>query len=571
MRDGWLFGLGTLAVWSGLALVVLAGARGMRARLGRSRSSGSWVGPAAIGGVLIALGSAFCGGSEAGLWILPLVWPLLPPIGWFAGGAAFVAMAFLGSALWAARPRDRRAALLRAATAAGLAGAAGLITAWSGAEVGLLRGGIPLPPERAIGLGASLAAAVGAMALVGSSARARRIARPWALHLVLLSGVVVFGVPFFWMLLTSFQDERLLTGQDGLVFVPQVPVTRPLFDPSSPLFEARLPDGTRVRGAVIGEKEGRVRLDVEEPFALRGRTIEAERQAVEEVPRQVPVVRGEDRRGPYRAVLLREREDGRRVLRVLEPPEREGEELVEGPDDFVREYRPGLNWRNYAEGLDYLPPESRRGLAYLRNTATLVVLNALGTVASSALVGYAFARLRFPGKGLLFGVLLATMMLPSAVTMLPRFLIFSWLGWVDTLLPLWAPSFLAGAFSVFLLRQFFLMIPDELEDAARLDGCGPFSTLVRVMLPQVTPALAFLAVSAFIGTWNDFMGPLIYIASPERMPVSYALQQFQSDYGTSQNLLMAMATLAIAPVLVVFLLAQRFFLGEGMRVSPHWG
>ena len=171
-------------------------------------------------------------------------------------------------------------------------------------------------------------------------------------------------------------------------------------------------------------------------------------------------------------------------------------------------------WRNYPDALKFLPPDSDYGLLNLGNTLVIAVMSVIGTVLSSSLVAYGFARLRWPGRDWLFGVLLATMMLPDAVTMMPRFLIFRELHWIDTLYPLWVPSFFASAFNVFLLRQFFMGIPQELEDAAKIDGCGPLATWWRVMLPLVKPALAAVTIMTFLGAWKDFLGPLIYISSP---------------------------------------------------------
>ncbi|MEJ5171397.1 MAG: carbohydrate ABC transporter permease, partial [Fimbriimonadales bacterium] len=200
----------------------------------------------------------------------------------------------------------------------------------------------------------------------------------------------------------------------------------------------------------------------------------------------------------------------------------------------------------------------------------LVVMGLLGTLLSSALVAYGFARLRWPGKGPLFTVMLSTMMLPGAVTLLPSFLIFRSLGWIDTLYPMWVPAFFASAFNVFLLRQFFLNIPMELEDAAKIDGCSYLRTFWQVMLPQVKPALAVIAIWTFMGAWNNFMGPLIYVSSPENMPIAYAVQLFQSDRGGEPGLIMAFATMAMLPVLLVFFLAQKYFI-EGVQLTGLGG
>jgi multiple sugar transport system permease protein len=227
-------------------------------------------------------------------------------------------------------------------------------------------------------------------------------------------------------------------------------------------------------------------------------------------------------------------------------------------------------WKNYPESLRFLPPDSGFGLLNVANTLIIAVMAVIGTLLSSSLVAYGFARLRWPGRDWLFGLLLATMMLPDAVTMMPRFLIFRGLHWVDTLLPLWVPSFFASAFNVFLLRQFFLGIPQELEDASKIDGCGPLGTWWRVMLPMVKPALAAVTIMTFLGAWRDFMGPLIYISSPEKMPVSYVLQLYNDAHGGEPALLMAATTLVVLPVIVLFFFTQRYFI-EGISLTGLGG
>jgi len=234
----------------------------------------------------------------------------------------------------------------------------------------------------------------------------------------------------------------------------------------------------------------------------------------------------------------------------------------------VRHFSP--RWRNYVEALQFLPPETRYGLVFLANTLIIAILSVFGTVLSCSLVAYSFARLRWPGRDFMFGILLATMMLPAAVTMMPTFLIFRSLGWVDTLLPLWAPSFFGSAFSVFLLRQFFMGVPRELEEAARIDGCGYISTYWRIMLPQVRPALAAVSIMTFMGAWNNYMGPLIYVSSPLKMPLAYALQLFQSSYGGEPGMLMAAAALVVTPVILLFFFTQKYFV-EGISLTGMGG
>ncbi len=227
-------------------------------------------------------------------------------------------------------------------------------------------------------------------------------------------------------------------------------------------------------------------------------------------------------------------------------------------------------WKNYSEALAFLPPETHYGATFLGNTLYLTLLTVLGTVLSSSMVAYAFARLRWPGKNLLFVVLLSTMMIPGAVTMMPQFLIFRSMGWIDTLRPLWVPAFFGSAFNIFLLRQFFMSIPTELEDAAKIDGCGPFATYWRIMLPQVKPALAAVSITAVMGAWNNFQGPLIYLSSPEKMTLAYGLQLYQQQHSGDPGLLMAASTLVVLPIIVLFFFTQRYFI-EGISLSGLGG
>jgi multiple sugar transport system permease protein len=223
-------------------------------------------------------------------------------------------------------------------------------------------------------------------------------------------------------------------------------------------------------------------------------------------------------------------------------------------------------WKNYSDALDFLPPEYNRGLRPLWNTVCVTAMVILGTILSSSLVAFSFARLRWPGRDLLFVIMLATMMIPGAVTMLPVFLIFRSLGWIDTLRPLWVPAFFGAGFNIFLLRQFFLTIPNDLEDAAKIDGCSYFTIYWKIMLPLIKPALAALTIFAFMGSWNNFMGPLIYISSPEKMTLAYALQLFQGMHGGEPAMMMASATLVMIPVLIVFFFTQRYMI-QGVTLT----
>lgn len=215
-----------------------------------------------------------------------------------------------------------------------------------------------------------------------------------------------------------------------------------------------------------------------------------------------------------------------------------------------------------SEELGYIP-----FLLYARNTLMVTLLCVAGSVCSNAVVAYAFARLRWPGRDAFFAVTLATMMVPFPVLMVPTFGLFKWLGWVGSFRPLWVPAFFGSAFSIFLLRQFFRTIPMELSEAAKIDGCSEVRIFTDVLLPLAKPALAVVALFTFMGTWNDFMGPMIYLSDQETFTLSLGLQAYQSQHGGTQwNLLMAAATVVILPVIVVFFFAQKMFI-QGIATS----
>jgi ABC-type glycerol-3-phosphate transport system permease component len=218
-------------------------------------------------------------------------------------------------------------------------------------------------------------------------------------------------------------------------------------------------------------------------------------------------------------------------------------------------------WENYTEALTTLP-----FALYIRNTAVITLLTIIGHLISCTLIAYAFARLRAPGRDALFVVMLATMMLPYPVTMTPLYVIFNRLGWINTILPLTAPAFFGSAFYVFLMRQFFMTIPRDFEDAARIDGANTLQIIGRIMAPMAMPALATVTIFTFQATWNDFLAPLIYLQRPELYTVTLGLQFFRSTYTTNWAYLMAASLVTTLPVIVVFFAAQRYFI-EGITLS----
>ena len=203
---------------------------------------------------------------------------------------------------------------------------------------------------------------------------------------------------------------------------------------------------------------------------------------------------------------------------------------------------------------------------YVFNSFYLVALNVLGSVLSCSLVAYGFARLRWPGRDAVFVLVLATMMLPGQVTMIPGFVVFRTLGWYNTLKALWVPAFFAAPFYIFLLRQFMKAIPRSLEEAALLDGCGYFGIYWRIILPLMKPALAAVAVFTFMGTWNEFMAPLIYINDARLYPLALGLFDFQSQHGGDYGMLMAASLIMTLPVIGLFFMAQRYFI-QGVTLS----
>ena len=218
-------------------------------------------------------------------------------------------------------------------------------------------------------------------------------------------------------------------------------------------------------------------------------------------------------------------------------------------------------WDNYRNALTTLPFGR-----YMVNTAIISAITIVGHLLSCTLIAYAFARLRAPGKDALFVVMLATMMLPYPVTMVPLYVLFQQLGWINTFLPLTAPAFLGSPFYIFLLRQFFMTIPRDFEDAAVIDGANTLQILWRVILPLSLPALATVAIFTFQASWNDFLSPLIYLQKPDLYTVTLGLQFFRSTYTTNWAYLMAASMVTTAPVIVVFFVAQRYFI-EGITLT----
>ncbi len=230
--------------------------------------------------------------------------------------------------------------------------------------------------------------------------------------------------------------------------------------------------------------------------------------------------------------------------------------------DFPPKWIPNpLQWRNYPEALTYLPFGR-----FALNTLTIAAGAIAGNLLSCTVVAYGFARLRAPGKNALFMLMLATMMLPYPVTMIPIYVEFVKLGWVNTFLPLIVPAFFGSPFYIFLLRQFFMGIPTELEDAALIDGASRAQIIWHVILPLATPAIATIAIFNFQGVWNDFLPPLIYLHDQRKYTIALGLSFFRSTYSIKWAYLMAACVVTMLPIVAVFFLAQKQFI-EGISMS----
>jgi ABC-type glycerol-3-phosphate transport system permease component len=214
-----------------------------------------------------------------------------------------------------------------------------------------------------------------------------------------------------------------------------------------------------------------------------------------------------------------------------------------------------IRWSNYAEAVTAIP-----FFLYLWNTSYITGLSIIGKVISIMMVAFAFARLRWWGRDVLFLLMLSTMMLPPHVTLIPQFILFKEINWINTHLPLIVPNFFGGAWLTFLVRQYLLTIPRDLDDAASIDGCSDWGVFTRIILPLSKPAILIVVIFVFNNTWNEFLMPLIYLQSRELYTLSLGLRLFQGEAATSWHLLMAASLLSMLPVIILFFSTQRYFM-----------
>jgi len=260
------------------------------------------------------------------------------------------------------------------------------------------------------------------------------------------------------------------------------------------------------------------------------------------------------------AIDLGRDETGRHTLQ-LQPPASSLQPISVWPEDFEVQQKLGLHWQNYVDAFQKMD-----FFLNLRNTLFICFANVIGVLLSSALVAYSFARIPWKGRDVVFVLVLATMMLPYQVTLIPLFAIYSKLGWVGTFKPLIIPAFFGVPFYIFLLRQFFMGIPQDMSAAARIDGCTEFGIFWRIILPLSKPALATTGLFMFLFQWGDFLNPLVYLQDDRQYTLAVALQQFQSMHESLWGPLMAMSTVITIPIILLFFLTQKTFI-QGITLT----
>jgi len=242
------------------------------------------------------------------------------------------------------------------------------------------------------------------------------------------------------------------------------------------------------------------------------------------------------------------------ILTSLKSPQ----EIMQYPPPFLPQK---FHFSNYLEAW-----KTGNFTRWSLNTLLIAVMNTIGNVLVNSFVAYGFAKIRFKGRNVLFILVLSTMLLPGFVTMIPQYILFSKLGWVNTYLPLIVPAFLGSAFNIFLLRQFMMTIPNEIAEAAIMDGANHFRIWWTITMPLIKPALITVAIFSFTGAWNDLLGPLLYLSDENLYTLQLGLQTFKGSVQTQWNYLMAMSVMVLIPTILIFFIFQRYFI-KGANVS----
>jgi multiple sugar transport system permease protein len=346
--------------------------------------------------------------------------------------------------------------------------------------------------------------------------RIRDIFKSTLSHGVIIFIGLFFAVPFIWMLVTAFKSNQDVFHSPPR-WLPYDNVRVEVNGEQLPLYDVKLPDGTIKQLAAVKIIEGvGTFVDPENPGEIFEYELQQGKERIAEAVMQVSF------------------------------------RWQNFPDAMSRGSRPGVGASFWV---------------YFKNSLIIAVFVIIGTLISNAPVAYAFARIKFPGRDALFILVLATMMLPFQVTMIPIYLLFNdTLGWGDTFLPLIIPTFFANAWDIFLLRQFFRTIPEEMCDAARVDGANEWQIFTQIVLPLSTPVLAAVAVFTFLYVWNDFTAPLLFLNSPRNFTMALGLQDFQGQNIIIWNQLMAAAVVFTIPIIIAFFFAQKTFI-QGIKLT----
>ena len=374
-----------------------------------------------------------------------------------------------------------------------------------------------------------------------------------AIYLLLIGGSAIFLIPLLWMLSTALKPI-----DQTLAMPPRWMPYRLYQQAPEGLVEVKNLETLEAPYALIQLPNTAEKTLVPRQRMKDSQLKTTDAQGVEVlVPVTVVLDIPASREHPWNRIARLEASDG---AKDAEPRAAAAWEVVPA-SSLVQKI--SLRWDNFGKAIramKYFP-------MYLKNTLILCFLTVIGTVASSALAAYGFARIPWRGRNKVFVIALATMMVPFPVVMVPVYTLFRELGWIGTLKPLWVGSFCAAAFNVFLLRQFFMTIPKDLSDAARIDGCGEFRIFLQIILPLCKPALMVIGLFQFMASWNDFLGPLIYLTNQKAFTLALGLHFFQSQHGgTSWHYLMAASTLVVVPVIVLFFFTQKTFI-EGISMT----
>lgn len=369
------------------------------------------------------------------------------------------------------------------------------------------------------------------------------LAQRSVIYTLLIAASFLFVVPFAWLVITSLKPN-----EQAMTMPPQW-----------------IPRG------YYAEIEGQ-RIEVTKDFTVNQPGVVAEELQGEHVGQRnffsLPQLAAS---GNNLRVLYRVEPGWWHITERIEPPAERNPRWVYVPASAISS-RVVIRWNNYYDALSRLDggvdsassPNAKHRVTFWRflgNSLTICILGVLGTVFSNAIVAYGFSRIRWRGRDAFFALTLATLMVPFPVLMVPLYSVFKTFGWIGTLLPLWVPAWFGSAFNIFLMRQFFLGIPEELSEAARIDGCSEWRIFWRIILPLSKPVLATAALFHFLYAWNDFMGPLLYLTRKETFPLSLALQSFQAQNGGVQwHHLMAASAVTMFPVIVLFFFAQKTFI-----------